>query len=160
PGATTGPPACHAWLLWIRSSSAVGEGPGRGAVPSFGGALPATSRSAEEGPMADPQRLRRSRWASPGGALLLLTAACTGGGSSSGPSAEPSSGGADSATASDSTAPAASTDSKVCGYLYEWLSAFRFPLQLDPHAAYSYVVPQISNQPVALEITGDFAYAA
>jgi hypothetical protein len=40
------------------------------------------------------------------------------------------------------------------------LSSFRFPLQPDPHAAYSYVIPKISDDPVALEITGQFPYAA
>ena len=44
----------------------------------------------------------------------------------------------------------------MCGYLYEWLSSFRFPLQPDPHAAYSYVIPKVSDDPVALEITGQF----
>ncbi|MET0323650.1 MAG: hypothetical protein ABW219_00410 [Ilumatobacteraceae bacterium] len=48
----------------------------------------------------------------------------------------------------------------VCGYLFEWLSTFRFPLQPDPHAAYSYVVPAIGDDPVGFEITGPFPYAA
>jgi hypothetical protein len=34
------------------------------------------------------------------------------------------------------------------------------PLQPDPHAAYSYVISKITDDPVALEITGQFPYAA
>jgi hypothetical protein len=68
-----------------------------------------------------------------------------------------------STTAASAAAPGSSpveSTSAVCGYLYEWLSSFRFPLQPDPHAAYSYVIPQITDDPVALEITGQFPYAA
>ena len=32
----------------------------------------------------------------------------------------------------------------VCNYYYEWLGKFRFPLQPDPHATYTYIMP--SNQ--------------
>jgi hypothetical protein len=56
--------------------------------------------------------------------------------------------------------PAEVSSPAVCGYLYEWLSSFRFPLQADPHAAYSYILPMISDDPVALEITGQFPFAA
>jgi hypothetical protein len=63
-------------------------------------------------------------------------------------------GGANQSSPNKASSPA------VCGYLYEWLSSFRFPLQPDPHAAYSYVIPKISDDPVALEITGQFPFAA
>jgi hypothetical protein len=42
-----------------------------------------------------------------------------------------------------STQPA--DDSSTCGYLYEWLASFRFPLQPDPHAAYTYVVVKAAD---------------
>lgn len=63
-------------------------------------------------------------------------------------------------SAPEASSPAGVSSPAVCGYLYEWLSSFRFPLQPDPHAAYSYVIPKISDDPVALEITGQFPYAA
>jgi hypothetical protein len=50
--------------------------------------------------------------------------------------------------------------SAVCGYLYEWTSAWTFPLQPDPHAAYSYVVPKVTSDPIAYLISGPFPYAA
>ena len=61
-----------------------------------------------------------------------------------------------------STAPGAatvSTDSATCGYLYEWVTSWRFPLQPDPHAAYTYVVSRMAPG-VGFEVTGDFPYAA
>jgi hypothetical protein len=51
-------------------------------------------------------------------------------------------------------------ESAVCGYLYEWISAWKFPLQPDPHAAYSYVIPQVTEEPIGFEISGPFPYAA
>jgi hypothetical protein len=53
-----------------------------------------------------------------------------------------------------------STTGAVCGYLYEWQSAWKFALQPDPHAAYSYVVPKVTNDPIGFLITGQFPYAA
>ena len=68
---------------------------------------------------------------------------------------------ADAGTSQDpSGAGTASDDPSVCGYLFEWVSVFQYPLQPDPHAAYTYVLPKITDEPVALEITGDFPYAA
>jgi hypothetical protein len=52
-----------------------------------------------------------------------------------------------------------STDSSVCGYLYEWQSAWKFALQPDPHAAYSYVVPKVTSEPIGFRISGPFPYA-
>jgi hypothetical protein len=60
-------------------------------------------------------------------------------------------------SASSSSGP---TDASVCGYLYEWVDEFRFPLQPDPHAAYTYVVPKITEEPIGFEITGPFPYAS
>lgn len=48
----------------------------------------------------------------------------------------------------------------MCGYLYEWADTFRFPLQPDPHAAYTYVIPKITEQQAAYEITGQFPYGS
>jgi hypothetical protein len=52
-----------------------------------------------------------------------------------------------------------STNSSVCGYLYEWQSAWKFALQPDPHAAYSYVVPKVTSEPIGFRISGPFPYA-
>jgi hypothetical protein len=52
------------------------------------------------------------------------------------------------------------TKSAVCGYLYEWTSAWKFPLQPDPHAAYTYVVPKVTSAPIGYLISGPFPYAA
>jgi hypothetical protein len=57
----------------------------------------------------------------------------------------------------ESTPP---TDTAVCGYLYEWASAWKFPLQPDPHAAYTYVVPKVTSEPIGYVISGPFPYAA
>jgi hypothetical protein len=47
-------------------------------------------------------------------------------------------------------------------YGYEWLHIFRFPLQPDPHAAYSYVIPRLPDDgtPVGFIIDADFPYSA
>jgi hypothetical protein len=52
------------------------------------------------------------------------------------------------------------TKTPVCGYLFEWAHAWRFPLQPDPHAAYSYVIPAVTKEPVAYVVSGDFPFAA
>jgi hypothetical protein len=50
----------------------------------------------------------------------------------------------------------------LCNYYYEWLGKVRFPLQPDPHATYTYVIP--SNQAgldgVGFLVQGDFVHAA
>lgn len=50
----------------------------------------------------------------------------------------------------------------ACLYLYEWLHSVRFPLQPDPHAAYSYVIPRLPTDgtPLGFLIDADFPYAA
>lgn len=84
--------------------------------------------------------------------IVLLATGCTGGDDKD-TSTTPS--------ASSSTSSAVSTgDSSTCGYLYEWVDTFRFPLQPDPHAAYTYVVPKITDGSVGFEISGSFPYAS
>lgn len=82
-------------------------------------------------------------------AVALTATGCT---SSGDPQASPT-----PARVSSSTEPA--DGSSTCGYLYEWVDTFRFPLQPDPHAAYTYVVPKITDGSVGFEITGPFPYA-
>jgi hypothetical protein len=60
---------------------------------------------------------------------------------------------------SDGTTATQASDG-VCGYYYEWKSAWKFALQPDPHAAYSYVIPQVATDPIGFEVTGQFPYAA
>ena len=51
----------------------------------------------------------------------------------------------------------------VCGYLFEWLHVVRFPLQPDPHAAYSYVAlnsKAAARRRVGFLVRGPFPYAA
>jgi hypothetical protein len=62
-------------------------------------------------------------------------------------------------TGGPTTASSSTADPSVCGYYYEWLSSWRFPLQPDPHAAYSYVMPSITSDPVAFEVTGELPRA-
>jgi hypothetical protein len=92
-----------------------------------------------------PRRPQRSRWMAMLLLLPLVLTACDGGADQS---------------ADEASSPSEVSSPAVCGYLYEWLSSFRFPLQPDPHAAYSYVIPKITDDPVALEITGQFPFAA
>jgi hypothetical protein len=57
---------------------------------------------------------------------------------------------------------ATAADSSVCNYYFEWLDRVRFPLQADPHAAYSYVIPKVSPESdhVAFTVKGPLPYAA
>ena len=55
---------------------------------------------------------------------------------------------------------AAGTSNPVCGYYYEWKSAWKFALQPDPHAAYTYVIPKVTSDPIGYVISGPFPYAA
>jgi len=67
------------------------------------------------------------------------------------------------AVLSSSGAAQAPTQPDPCMYAFEWIHTFRFPLQADPHAAYSYVVvPKLPGQgiPVGFLIDADFPYAA
>jgi hypothetical protein len=59
----------------------------------------------------------------------------------------------------ESAEPSAVT-SATCGYLYEWNNVWRFPLQDDPHAAYSYVIPKVTKDPIGFVVSGPFPYAA
>jgi hypothetical protein len=91
-------------------------------------------------------------------AVALALAGC--GGSASKPTA--------SATASSTPdarsggGAAAATDESVCNYYFEWLDRVRFPLQADPHAAYSYVIPKVSPESdhIAFTVSGPLPYAA
>jgi hypothetical protein len=56
--------------------------------------------------------------------------------------------------------PQPANASAGCGYLYEWNNVWRFPLQDDPHAAYSYVIPKVTKEPIGFTISGPFPYAA
>ena len=60
---------------------------------------------------------------------------------------------------SGATQPA--TQPAPCLYGFEWLHTFRFPLQPDPHAAYSYLAPKLpaDGTPVGFLIDADFPYA-
>ena len=57
--------------------------------------------------------------------------------------------------------PTHASDPAVCNYYFEWLDRVRFPLQADPHAAYSYVVPSVSpaDDHVAFTVKGPAPYA-
>ena len=98
--------------------------------------------------VATRTRLRRTVLLGVLAAVLVAASACSAAGNG-GTSTSPS-GGATSATA----------DSSVCGYYYEWTSTWKFALQPDPHAAYTYVIPKVTTDPIGYEITGDFPYAA
>jgi hypothetical protein len=58
--------------------------------------------------------------------------------------------------------PASAKKQAACLYAYEWIHAVRVPLQPDPHAAYSYVLPSLPNHgtPVGFIIDADFPYSA
>lgn len=67
------------------------------------------------------------------------------------------------AVPSPSGAAQSPTQPDPCLYAFEWIHTFRFPLQADPRAAYSYVVvPKLPGQgiPVGFLIDADFPYAA
>ena len=68
---------------------------------------------------------------------------------------------------SDASSPAVGRSTRppasVCGYLFEWLHVVRFPLQPDPHAAYSYVAlnsKAAARRRVGFLVRGPFPYAA
>lgn len=66
----------------------------------------------------------------------------------------------DDSAATTETSTTAPADDPVCGYYYEWKSAWEFALQPDPHAAYTYVIPKVTSDPIGFVITGQFPYAA
>lgn len=112
-------------------------------------------RTASEG-----QRNTGARWK--GGIALTLVAvlalvapACSSSDSSS-------DGGGSGAAVEKTTTTATESETAsgpVCGYYYEWKSKWRFALQPDPHAAYSYVIPQVTTDPIGYLIQGPFPYA-
>lgn len=51
-------------------------------------------------------------------------------------------------------------DPAPCLYGMEWLHTYRFPLQPDPHAAYSYVAPSGLHPHVGFLVDAEFPYAA
>jgi hypothetical protein len=55
----------------------------------------------------------------------------------------------------------AAGDASVCNYYFEWLDRVRFPLQADPHAAYTYVIPKVSpaSDHIGFTIKGPAPYA-
>lgn len=63
-------------------------------------------------------------------------------------------------SAASTTSSHASANSAVCGYHYEWQSVWKFALQPDPHAAYTYVIPKVTADPIGFLISGHFPYAA
>jgi hypothetical protein len=93
------------------------------------------------------------------GVLAALAAGC-------GDDPKPTAAGTATATvtadAGGSGSAATAGDTSVCNYYFEWLDRVRFPLQADPHAAYSYVIPSVSaaNDHVGFTITGPAPYAA
>jgi hypothetical protein len=95
--------------------------------------------------------------------LGLAVAGC-GDDSNAGPSTEPPLATTEDTEPPSTDAPTSTTtaprDSSECGYLYEWAASWRFPLQPDPHAAYTYVVPKITDEPIAYEVSGDLPRAA
>lgn len=91
---------------------------------------------------------RRTRVAAVVLAALTTLAACSSSSASSGKRA-----------GSTSSTTTASTAGSTCGYYYEWKSAWKFALQPDPHAAYSYVIPRVTTEPIAYVINGPFPYA-
>lgn len=50
----------------------------------------------------------------------------------------------------------------ACNYYYEWLGKVRFPLQPDPHATYTYVMPsnQAAQDGVGFLVRGEFIHGA
>jgi hypothetical protein len=72
-------------------------------------------------------------------------------------------GGDDAPDAAPASTPVATpaSDPAVCNYYFEWLDRVRFPLQADPHAAYSYVVPSVSPAAdhVGFTVKGPAPYA-
>lgn len=55
----------------------------------------------------------------------------------------------------------ASETAAPCNYYYEWIGKTRFPLQADPHATYSYVVPssQAAEDRIGFLVRGQFVHA-
>jgi hypothetical protein len=67
-----------------------------------------------------------------------------------------------SSSTSSATGSAAGTgDASVCNYFFEWLDRVRFPLQADPHAAYTYVIPSVSpaSDHIGFTVKGPGPYA-
>jgi hypothetical protein len=92
----------------------------------------------------------------------VAAAGCEGdgdGSASSSPSATATGGGGGSPAAGGGAGPAA--DTSVCNYYFEWLAKVRFPLQADPHAAYSYVIPSVrpASEHIGFTVKGPAPYA-
>lgn len=81
-------------------------------------------------------------------AVVALAACDVGGGDGDGDDGGASSGGA-------------ASHASVCNYYFEWLDRVRFPLQADPHAAYTYVVPKVSpaSDHIGFTVKGPAPYA-
>lgn len=57
--------------------------------------------------------------------------------------------------------PSAAGTAAPCNYYYEWIGKTRFPLQADPHATYTYVVPssQAAKDRIGFLVRGQFVHA-
>jgi hypothetical protein len=78
--------------------------------------------------------------------------------STSAPSPSSSTSAPSPSTTTPTTSP--TPGNPVCGYLYEWIHAWLFPLQPDAHAAYSAIVPSVTTDPIAYVIKGPMPYAS
>jgi hypothetical protein len=103
--------------------------------------------------------MRTSR---PAAVLVVLAIACAGcgdddgGGSASTPAAS-----TPAATNGGDESGAAALDESICNYYFEWLDRVRFPVQPDPHAAYSYVIPKVTPESdhIGFTVHGPLPYA-
>src|SRR5262245_30303330 len=59
-------------------------------------------------------------------------------------------------------ARAQAQDPAICPYFYEWIQSVLFPLQPDPHAAYTYFMPnaQAAEDGIAFVTEADFPFGA
>jgi hypothetical protein len=94
-------------------------------------------------------------------AALIAVVALTGCGGSAKPAASTDAPGSP-AEGGGTAGAAAAVDDSICNYYFEWLDRVRFPLQPDPHAAYSYVIPKVSPAAdhIGFTVTGPLPYAA
>jgi hypothetical protein len=94
--------------------------------------------------------------------LALIGAALAGCGGGDGGASVASSTPTATSVPAETTAESGAADAAVCNYYFEGLDKVRFPLQADPHAAYTYVVPKVSpaSDHIGFTIKGPAPYAA